>query len=51
MWVIVDSTQGWFLEYWIFPEKKCVVSLKSEMELEVLEAVCNILKAMKVVPR
>ena len=35
MWVIVDSTQGWFLEYWIFPEKKCVVSLKSEMELEV----------------
>ena len=51
MWVIVDSTEGWFLEYWVFPEKKCVVSLKSDLQWEILEAVCNVLKACKVVPR
>lgn len=53
MWLIVDSTHGWFLEYWTFPEKRCVVSLKTdcEAELETLEAMCEVLKAMKVVPR
>ncbi len=50
MWLIVDCTQGWFLEYWLFPEKKCVVSLKSEYDLEVLEAGGSVLKAVKVGP-
>lgn len=51
MWLIADSTKGFFLEYWIMPEKKCVVSLKSDLPLEVLESVMMILRAMKVVPR
>lgn len=51
LWLIADTTQGFFLEYWLMPEKKCVVSLRSDLDLEVMEAVMGILRACQVVPR
>lgn len=50
MWLINDSTQGFFLEYWIMPEKKCVVSMKAD-SLKSMEALVVILNALKVEPR
>jgi hypothetical protein len=51
MWLIADTTQGFFLEFWVFPERKCVVSLKSNLDLEILESIRGFLIACQVVPR
>lgn len=51
MWIVNDTTQGFFLEYWIFPERKCVVSLKTNLSLEILETMRMFLMACMVEPR
>ena len=50
-WLVADTTKGFFLEYWLFPECKCVVSLKADVELETMEALMRILQACEAVPR
>jgi len=51
MWVIADTTQGFYLEYWLFPERRCVVSLKADVDLGTLEDIMMLLRGHKVVPR
>ena len=51
MWLIVDSTKGFFLEYWLMPQKKCVVSLQADVDLETLEEIMMLLRGHKVAPR
>lgn len=51
MWLIVDSTKGFFLEYWLMPQKKCVVSLQADLDLGKLEELMMLLRGYKVTPR
>lgn len=51
MWVIADTTNGFFLEYWLVPEKQCVASFKADCDLDTLEALMRIMRAFKVEPR
>lgn len=52
MWFIADTTQGFFLEYWLNePMRKCVVSMKADCDLVSLEALMTMLRACGVTPR
>ena len=50
-WYIADSTQGFMLEYWTNDPRKCLVSLKADCDVETLQAVMGLLRALKMKPR
>jgi hypothetical protein len=51
MWVIADTTDGFFLEYWLFPERRCILSMKGDCPLEDLESAMRMLRELKIEPR